>query len=66
MADVVNNRSDRTAEFADAGCGLPAKTKFEIWGEELIEKQVKSSAKSGRVYLPPDWVGHQVKIIRID
>ena len=42
------------------------KVKFEIYGEEMIEKKVKSSGNSGRVYLPPSWVGHQVKIIRID
>ncbi|MCG6911155.1 MAG: DUF2080 family transposase-associated protein [Deltaproteobacteria bacterium] len=44
----------------------PSKVKFEIYGEEMIEKKVKSSGNSGRVYLPPNWVGHQVKIIRID
>ncbi len=42
------------------------KVKFEIYGEELIEKMVKTSGNSGRVYLPPDWIGHNVKIIRID
>jgi hypothetical protein len=42
------------------------KVKFEVWGEEMIEKKVKLSGNSGRVYLPPDWVDHQVKIIRID
>jgi len=42
------------------------KVKFEVWGEEMIEKRVKLSGNSGRVYLPPDWVDHQVKIIRID
>ena len=41
------------------------KVKFEIYGEEMIEKRVKSSGNSGRVYLPPNWVGHKVKIIRI-
>jgi len=43
-----------------------AKVKFEIYGEEMIEKKVKSSGNSGRVYLPPDWVGHNVKIVRMD
>ena len=43
-----------------------AKVKFEIYGEEMIEKKVKSSGNSGRVYLPPNWVGHHVKIVRID
>ncbi len=42
------------------------KVKFEVYGEEMIEKIVKSSGNSGRVYLPPNWVGHQVKIVRID
>ena len=42
------------------------KVKFEIYGEEMIEKIVKLSGNSGRVYLPPTWVGHSVKIIRID
>ncbi len=43
-----------------------SKVKFEIFGEEMLEKEVKSSGNSGRVYLPPDWVGHHVKIVRID
>ncbi len=42
------------------------KVKFEVYGEEMLEKEVKLSGNSGRVYLPPDWVGHHVKIIRID
>mgnify|MGYP002749824539 FL=1 len=42
------------------------RSKFGIYGEELIEKEVKKSGNCGRVYLPPNWVGKQVKIIRID
>ena len=42
------------------------KAKFEVFGEEMIEKEVKQSGNSGRVYLPPEWVGRHVKIIRID
>lgn len=40
--------------------------KIEIFGREIIEKRVKACANSGRVYLPPEWIGHKVKIIRID
>lgn len=40
--------------------------KFEVYGKEMIEKKVKLSGNSGRVYLPPDWVDHNVKIIKID
>ena len=42
------------------------KSKFEVWGEEMIEKEVRQSGNSGRVYLPPEWIGRHVKIIRID
>ncbi len=42
------------------------RSKFEVYGEEMIEKEVKQSGNSGRVYLPPEWVGKRVKIIRID
>ena len=44
----------------------PNRSKFEVYGEEMIEKEVKQSGNSGRVYLPPEWVGKHVKIIRID
>ena len=43
-----------------------ARVKFEVYGEEMIEKEVKSSGNSGRIYLPPDWVGHIVKIIKVE
>ncbi len=43
-----------------------ARVRFEVYGEEMIDKEVKLSGNSGRVYLPPDWVGKHVKIIRID
>jgi putative transposon-encoded protein len=42
------------------------RVKFEAFGEEMLEKKVSLSGNSGRIYLPPDWVGHHVKIIRID
>jgi putative transposon-encoded protein len=63
------DESDEPGGDADAGlppANLSTRVKFEIFGEEMIEKRVKASGNSGRVYLPPDWVGHKVKIIRID
>jgi len=53
-------------EMAPALRNPQTKSKFEVYGEEMIEKEVKPSGNSGRVYLPPDWVGKHVKIIRID
>jgi putative transposon-encoded protein len=69
---VVSNNRDRTNANPRTdrrnAVEEPAnnKVKFEIYGEEMIEKRVKLSGNSGRVYLPPNWVGHKVKIIRTD
>ena len=59
---MKRNSEDNSARFDQER----TKVKFEVYGEEMIEKNVKSSGNSGRVYLPPDWVGCNVKIIRID
>ena len=40
------------------------KVKFEIYGDEMIEKVVNSSGNSGRVYLPPEWIGRKVKVVK--
>lgn len=40
--------------------------KFEVEGEEMLQKEVKQSGNSGRIYLPPTWVGKRVKIVRLD
>ena len=42
------------------------KEKVEKYRAEMIEKVVKSSGNSGRIYLPPNWVGHTVKIIKVE
>jgi len=41
-------------------------SKFEVYGQEMLEKIVKKCGNSGRIYLPPDWIDKKVKIIRID
>jgi len=41
-------------------------SKFEVYGQEMIEKKVKQSGNSGRIYLPPHWIDKKVKIIRVD
>ena len=40
------------------------KSKFEVYGEEIIEKEVKQGGNSGRVYVPHRWIGTRVKIIK--
>jgi putative transposon-encoded protein len=64
---VFTVTEDKINQAAGAPRGkTPAKVKFQIYGEEIVEKVVKSSGKSGRVYLPLNWVGRLVKIIRMD
>jgi putative transposon-encoded protein len=46
--------------------GKSPKAKLTVFGEEVIEKEVKPGGNAGRVYLPLGWVGKLVKIIRTD
>ncbi len=57
---------EHNPELLSPSINVHNKAKFEVYGEEMIEKEVKQSGNSGRVYLPPEWVGKHVKIIRID
>ena len=67
MANVKNSNTKIEDDEKKPAAEPPnTKVKFEIYGEEMIEKRVKASGNSGRVYLPPNWVGHRVKIIRTD
>ena len=66
--DIMVRKKKRSSDvpFAMEEPPFTRKTKFEVYGEEMIEKEVKQSGNSGRVYLPPEWVGKHVKIIRIE
>ena len=66
---MVNEKKSKSSDKNDRYSAIviaEGKVKFEVYGEEMIEKRVRLSGNSGRVYLPPDWVDHHVKIIRID
>ena len=56
---------DKKSENSARG-SLLDRVRFEVYGQEMLEKMVRASGNSGRVYLPTNWVGRQVKIIRID
>ena len=66
--DIMTRKKDRSpdAPFTMEEPQFTRKPKFEVYGEEMIEKKVKQSGNSGRVYLPPEWIGKHVKIIRIE
>ncbi|THB80234.1 MAG: DUF2080 family transposase-associated protein [Desulfobacteraceae bacterium] len=58
MNENDGNPSEMDTDF------LRRKVKFEIYGEEMIEKTVNSSGNSGRIYLPPEWIGTKVKVVK--
>ena len=65
MEQQRNGAKNLEPQAEESRPALP-KSKFEVFGEEMIEKEVRQSGNSGRVYLPPEWIGKHVKIIRID
>ena len=66
LMDDMIQKKEPELELLPSSTKMQNKVKFEVYGEEMIEKEVKQSGNSGRVYLPPEWVGKNVKIIRID
>jgi len=39
---------------------------FTIYGREVVQKRVTRSGQSGRIYLPAEWLGKTVTVIRQD
>jgi putative transposon-encoded protein len=39
---------------------------IKINAYQIIEKTVKTSGNSGRVYVPIDWVGKKVKVVLLE
>ncbi len=61
------SKSKKKSKEIDSIPGMSkGSVKFEVYGNAMIEKKVRVSGNSGRIYLPPDWVGHHVKIVRLD
>ncbi len=40
-------------------------SEFKVSGFEMLDRQVKKSGNTGRIYLPKNWIGKRVKIIRV-
>lgn len=40
--------------------------KIEVQAYQVVEKTVKSSGNSGRVYVPKEWVGKKVKVFLLE
>jgi putative transposon-encoded protein len=52
----VNNLAEPVEE-------LPSE--FKVIGFEMLDREVRQSGNTGRVYLPKNWIGSRVKIIRV-
>jgi len=40
-------------------------SEVKVLGYEMLEREVKQSGNTGRVYLPKSWIGTRVKIMRV-
>jgi len=45
---------------------MQQKMEVTITAYEVIEKTVKESGNSGRVYVPRDWIGRKVKVMLLE
>ncbi len=55
IENTVNNVTEPVEELH---------SEFKVLGFEMIDREVKQSGNTGRVYLPKNWIGSKVKIIR--
>ena len=60
MEDFIKSQTEYESKTE-----LFGKAKFDVLGEEMIEKKVTASGNSGRIYLPPEWIGTKVKVIKL-
>ena len=56
-------RRERVAILSESVEDQPSE--FKVIGYEMLEREVKQSGNTGRVYLPKNWIGKRIKIIRI-
>ena len=61
---VINLATNSKSEPEPRDC--PSLARFTISGSEVVQKRVAKSGQSGRIYLPLDWVGKNVAVIRLD
>ena len=41
-------------------------THIKLKGFEMLEKEVKKSGNSGRIYVPFEWIGKKVKVVLLE
>jgi putative transposon-encoded protein len=39
---------------------------IQVQGFQVLERKVKSAKTTGRIYLPKEWIGKQVKIVLLE
>ncbi len=66
MAVLKKETNSKKNNVKPRDSGKYPKPKLGVFGVEMIEKEVKPRGSIGRIYLPSDWVGKRVKIVRID
>jgi hypothetical protein len=59
-------KKNYSARIKTTACKITnTKVTFEVCGTHMLEKMVTLSGKSGRIYLPSNWIEHTVKVVRI-
>jgi len=57
LADIREHQAERRKSFPHT---------ISLTGYEMIEKVVKARGTSGGIYVPPDWIGKTVAVIRLE
>ena len=63
QGQIINAEKPSGYEYTTT---ITSKIRFEIFGKEMLVREVKISGNSGRAYMPKAWIGKRVKIILVD
>lgn len=66
MPNIQTKRAGEEQPQANEASAAARLVQFTIYGREVVQKRVTRSGQSGRIYLPAEWLGKTVTVIRQD
>lgn len=66
MPSFSSERQEQDRAVAPESPAAARLVQFTIYGREVVQKRVTRSGQSGRIYLPAEWLGKTVTVIRQD
>jgi hypothetical protein len=64
--DQFRTKDDGDVEFLCIDCQNKSKKQFQFFGLEIIERIPKASGNGAVAYVPKEWIGSRLAIVRLN